>query len=565
MTSEAPSKPSRSEIESALSGRTAIVPPKHARRTHSADVNFEASPRRQQVIGGDLTGVTKRKKPGIFSRYAEISIANWVAVLLVILIVAAFFWPRESDSIKEVQDRANRIESPSIYTESRLDDEAAPEIKTQNFSRVTDLDRAGDFREADAEELQIRKLITAAKAFIAKGAYTQPEKANAVIAYRSILKIDDRNVDAKQGLDYINSRFLRAGNKAISDSNLTLAENSLSRLAGIDADSDQYIELSAALENWKIQTEIDDLLSKANIAKNTEKLILPARGNSLFYYQQALILDEANQAARSGINDIANIFIDRANNELIQGRYEAATGYLATVSVIDPKHPSITLLEAMITKAAPIAQRTDIANKNGAAQPTGLTALQEPTNTLPAPSQQISPNRTPRKEASEQALFDKQYLDRGLEAYYRADYDAAAALLQPLADKGVSRAQFRIGYMYYLGRGFNRDRKEADRVIRAALPAIQKFANEGRTWAQSDLGSLYEDGLVLPRDYAEAVYWYRSAAEEGYPGAQTNLGIMYARGRGVTTSRRTAIEWFQRAAKRGDIVAQKNLEAMGVK
>ena len=70
--------------------------------------------------------------------------------------------------------------------------------------------------------------------------------------------------------------------------------------------------------------------------------------------------------------------------------------------------------------------------------------------------------------------------------------------------------------------------------------------------------------MVLARDYGEAVYWYRTAAEQGYPGAQTNLGIMYARGRGVTTSRRTAIEWFQRAAKQGDLAAQRYLEALGV-
>jgi len=118
--------------------------------------------------------------------------------------------------------------------------------------------------------------------------------------------------------------------------------------------------------------------------------------------------------------------------------------------------------------------------------------------------------------------------------------------------------------MYYQGRGFETNRGEADRIIRAALPAIQKFADEGRSWAQSDIGSLHEDGLVLPRDYGEAVFWYRLAAEQGYPGAQTNLGIMYALGRGVPASRRTAIEWFQRAAKQGDILAKRNLESLGI-
>ena len=117
----------------------------------------------------------------------------------------------------------------------------------------------------------------------------------------------------------------------------------------------------------------------------------------------------------------------------------------------------------------------------------------------------------------------------------KEDYASAAALLKPLADKGISRAQFRIAYMHFLGRGFPENRNEADRIIRAALPAIQAFAAEGRAWAQSDLGSLYEDGLVLPRDYKEAFFWYRASAEQGYAGAQTNLGILYARGLGVSS------------------------------
>lgn len=581
MSSEAPI-PSRSEIESALSGRTNTAASKKRERAKSHDFSFEASPRRRQVIGGDLTGVSKRKSYGLFSRYGEISIANWIAGLMVLLILIAFFWPKGVDPIKEVKGKANQVDSPSIYTESRLDDIDEPKSPTQSFSRDNDLDRAGQFREADRQEQKIRKLLTAAEAFVAKGAYTQPESGNAAMAYLSVLKLDPRNVPAKQGLDYINTRFLNAGEQAIADGNLALAESSLERLASVSTASEQYIEFSATLENWKIQSKIDDLLQNARLASDAGRLILPARENALYFYQQALVLDEGNSEAQAGINGIADTFIDRANEALIQGQYEAATGYLATVSVIDPRHPSIPMLEAMVTRAEPLAEQaqrvstsdstSSSATGNNPAPADVDTAAATPANNLNSTvdplrvprDQRVSSSRTPSQQANEQEAFDKQYLDRGLAAYYRGDYDAAAALLQPLADKGISRAQFRIGYMHYLGRGFKRDRKEADRVIRAALPAIQKFANEGRTWAQSDLGSLYEDGLVLPRDYGEAVYWYRSAAEAGYPGAQTNLGIMYARGRGVSTSRRTAIEWFQRAAKQGDIVAQRNLEAMGV-
>ena len=34
----------------------------------------------------------------------------------------------------------------------------------------------------------------------------------------------------------------------------------------------------------------------------------------------------------------------------------------------------------------------------------------------------------------------------------------------------------------------------------------------------------------MPQDDAEAVQWFRQAAEQGYAEAQYNLGIMYARG-----------------------------------
>lgn len=118
--------------------------------------------------------------------------------------------------------------------------------------------------------------------------------------------------------------------------------------------------------------------------------------------------------------------------------------------------------------------------------------------------------------------------------------------------------------MYRLGRGVPTNVNKADNIIRSALPAIQKFANEGRAWAQSDLASLYDDGLVLPKDALKAISWYEKAAYQGYAGAQTNLGLMYYYGKGVRTNRELAIEWFKRAAKQGDVTAKKNLEALGI-
>ncbi len=41
------------------------------------------------------------------------------------------------------------------------------------------------------------------------------------------------------------------------------------------------------------------------------------------------------------------------------------------------------------------------------------------------------------------------------------------------------------------------------------------FAEQGLAEAQNNLGTMYAKGLGVPQDYAEAVKWYRKAAEQG--------------------------------------------------
>ena len=45
--------------------------------------------------------------------------------------------------------------------------------------------------------------------------------------------------------------------------------------------------------------------------------------------------------------------------------------------------------------------------------------------------------------------------------------------------------------------------------------------------AQNNLGVCYESGAGVPKDTAQAVVWYRKAAEQGLARAQCNLGICY--------------------------------------
>ena len=58
-------------------------------------------------------------------------------------------------------------------------------------------------------------------------------------------------------------------------------------------------------------------------------------------------------------------------------------------------------------------------------------------------------------------------------------------------------------------------------------------ANQNFAEAQFSLGAVYTSGEGVPRNYAEALKWYRLAADQAFAEAQFNLGLMYAQGNGV--------------------------------
>jgi len=52
-------------------------------------------------------------------------------------------------------------------------------------------------------------------------------------------------------------------------------------------------------------------------------------------------------------------------------------------------------------------------------------------------------------------------------------------------------------------------------------------------------------------DYAEAMRWYRIAADQGSAEAQFEIGVLYDTGQGVAQDAAEAMRWYQRAADQG--------------
>ena len=68
---------------------------------------------------------------------------------------------------------------------------------------------------------------------------------------------------------------------------------------------------------------------------------------------------------------------------------------------------------------------------------------------------------------------------------------------------------------------------------------------------------MYRDGQGVPKDDAEAVKWFRLAAEQGLSTAQYSLAVMCVKGRGVPkTEAYRAVKWYRLAAEQGHAAAQ---------
>lgn len=101
-----------------------------------------------------------------------------------------------------------------------------------------------------------------------------------------------------------------------------------------------------------------------------------------------------------------------------------------------------------------------------------------------------------------------QDFDKGLQAYDRGDYAAALQEWRPLAEQGVSGAQYRLGVFYAYG-------------------------------------------IVVAKNYKTARKWYEKAARQGDAPAAYELGLMYEIGRGVVEDRHMAAYWYQQGARHG--------------
>lgn len=88
-------------------------------------------------------------------------------------------------------------------------------------------------------------------------------------------------------------------------------------------------------------------------------------------------------------------------------------------------------------------------------------------------------------------------------------------------------------------------------------------AEQGNAGAQLRLGWIYANGGDgVPKDAVEAARWYRKAAEQGFAPAQSELGSLYFDGIGCPRDLVEAYKWTNLAAAQGDRQRSKARDGM---
>lgn len=95
-----------------------------------------------------------------------------------------------------------------------------------------------------------------------------------------------------------------------------------------------------------------------------------------------------------------------------------------------------------------------------------------------------------------------------------------------------------------------------------AAEEFLKVAGQGDHRAMMALGAMYAGGRGVPKDYVEALRWYREAARYGRSDAIYRIGLIYEGGYGTRENSREAARQFLEAAKAGFVEAQAKVGTM---
>ncbi|MBT5031380.1 MAG: hypothetical protein HOM55_03690, partial [Proteobacteria bacterium] len=529
----------RSDIESRVGLKNKRVDTRTSGRHHPKSNNLAqtatGNSRKTRLLGGQLGSITRKRKMVQSSK-----LGWWILGTFIVLIAIALIIPEPGRNNNLVTSREGALlstpELDAIYRDAQIDEANGTLQQTENsFVRQDDLGRAQAYAEEERITTAVQDFLEIARQLENTGQFSDPREDNAADMYQKVLELEPSNSEATQGIGRIITGMSQNGSAALSANNLPEAQNLLLRMQEIDPENRRTLSFEDAIRQYQVKQDerasnIDELLSAAESSLSDGAELSPPRANAVFYYQQVLSFEPDNVIALGGIDRIITQQLELANEAILSNNFDAATSRLNAVSTLAPDNPSLALLRNQVdalsiaSTATPTTTPTQmesgwLISQNENHINDSMEPAQNPKPLLTVPSSGVDASTGQTEQRTNVAIIETQItaeqpttvlslsefdMAAGLQHYYHGRYDEAYSALKPLADRGVARAQFRVAVMWQLGRGVAENTSFAEDLFRRSLPAVRASAEAGEDWAQADLGSLYEDGMVVAQDMEKA-------------------------------------------------------------
>jgi len=372
----------------------------------------------------------------------------------------------------------------------------------------------------------VSRLVERGFSALKRAQFTNPRADSAVSNFREALVLDPGNADALEGINAVYQTLATAAMEALAQSRIETAQKHLAEIESVDKNHPVAVVLRRAMQGAKAVAEdnrdavIAELSSRAEVAE--------------------LRLAELEKSRRAETDELKQrVQASASTAEQNQGLQDRVTQQAELITGLNRQLEQATANERALSEQLATARSSAPAP---APAQTGAVSSPASADTVPPINEQLI---------------------AGVQAYYSGNYADAFNTLRPIAGLGDSRAQFRVGVMYFHGRGVQPNVAEANRWFGIAVNDIRTRAQQGESWAQADLGTMYERGWGVNQNYEIAASWYAQAVGQNYAPAQNNLGVLLEQGLGVTRNRNEAIKLLRLAASQGDAIARENLTILG--
>jgi len=381
--------------------------------------------------------------------------------------------------------------------------------------------------------------------------------------------------------------------------------------AELKAEQAAQQEAEQAAQQEAQEAQIAQLIGNAESALKNLELLKPEGQSAYDYFSQALEIQEDNERAITGLDDIADTYFSFALKALENNDPDKASRHLTDLIKVRPNDPRLDgflqqitdlkaglkieeekkrllneLAEAELAKAEtelteaaqvqPTAPKidTEIESDNSGeesvktAENTEITTEQVvdegvsaiPVNTEETPIVLSNETKEVAQAQPKAEVINRVELTSAYETYDSGRYsNKLFDTMLKAANEDEGRAQYILAEMYAAGRGTDQNFAESTFWLKRSLDYVNQNAKYRQPWAEKAMGVIYEKGWYVDSDTARAFRWYQSSAEKGYGPAQYRLGLAYAKGLGVQKDFEQAEFWLKKALSNGHQEAKKAL------